>query len=91
MISFFVKLSSPLVCPAKSYRALYVGSLDTAGAAGGGGGGGTRAEEAEAVDAADSLRAWLVPLLRFATGCGIGTTRDCAAAGWLSAPGKGRA
>lgn len=40
MISSLRRLSSPADWPAKSYRALKVGSLGAAGAAGGGGGGG---------------------------------------------------
>lgn len=51
MISSFLRLSSPLVWPAKSYNALKVGSCGgAAGAAGGGGGGGgARPEEDEGV------------------------------------------
>lgn len=62
MISPLARLSSPLVWPAKSYRALNCGSLGGAAAAGGGGGGGGARLEA------DPFRAW--PLERAATGCG---------------------
>lgn len=66
MISPSRRLSSPADWPAKSYRALKVGSFGAAGAAAGGGGGGGGARDAE------FEREWFAEPLRAATGCGTG-------------------
>lgn len=77
MISSLPRLSSPADWPAKSYKALYLGSVGCAGggagATGGGGGGGAR------VLAADAVRAWVpVPFDSAATVWGIALGCDTA-------------
>ena len=90
MISSFLRLSSPPVCPTKSYKALNVGSFGgaAAGAGGGGGGGGIR------VDAVEEFLACPAPFpfvsLSEATGCGCGTTlSSCLGGCAYPPPGKG--
>jgi hypothetical protein len=65
MISSVRTLSSPADCPAKSYKALNVGSFGAGGAAGGPGGGGGGGGTARA---AGVLRAFPVPFESAATG-----------------------
>jgi hypothetical protein len=96
IISSFLTLSSPSLCPAKSYSALYVGSFGATGgpAAGGGGGGGG------GIRPVDAAGACPVPFDSAATGCGTalgcgtaaGTGRGCGmAAGVGTARGCGTA